>query len=120
MKITAHAAAEALRMVADALDKAPETLIKKPNLWWMFHEAGDKEIFKHIARILPRPLKKSDTSSYSSNPDVIVAYNSEAIDIDIRIPKSLTCKIVKPAQPAEYECEPLLSEEEESTLTSAE
>ena len=62
MKITAHAAAEALRMIADALDKEPEMLIKKPNLWWIFHAEDEKEMFKHIARILPRPLTKRDTS----------------------------------------------------------
>jgi len=119
MKITAHAAAEALRMIADCLDKEPEMLITKPYLWWIFREAEDKEAFKTIARLLPRPLTKRDTSKYSSSPDVIVEYDSETISIDLRIPKSLTCKLVRPATPAEYECEPLLSDEEESTLTSA-
>ena len=60
MKISrTHSSRGIKRMIADALDKEPEMLIKKPNLWWMFHAEDEKEMFKHIARILPRPLTKS-------------------------------------------------------------
>lgn len=37
----------------------------------------------------------------------------------LTVARSAVCRLVKPAQPAEYECEPLLSQEEESSLGGA-
>ena len=35
-------------------------LIKKPNIWWMFSQADEKETFKGLARILPASPKKRE------------------------------------------------------------
>lgn len=37
-------------------------------------------------------------------------------DLALGVDRSSVCHIVKPAQPAEYECEPLLSQAEEAVL----
>lgn len=47
-------------------------------------------------------------------------FTNSAIKIHASIPKNLTCILVKPAQPAEYQCDPILSQLEEDTLVEPE
>lgn len=37
-------------------------------------------------------------------------------DLVLGVDRSSVCRIIKPAQPAEYECEPLLSQAEEASI----
>lgn len=108
MPLAKEVAAE-LRRLADSLDREPELETHKPSLWFHFYT---KEPFTAIVRNLPRPLSKTVFLPGSNSPDVHVEYASDALRVIASIPQSLTCKLVKPAQPAVYDCEPILSDEE--------
>ena len=70
-----------------------------------------------LARILPHPLKKDvEDPARSFSSIKITAESCTAICVYASIERSRICKLVRPAQPAEYECEPLLSEDEEEAL----
>ena len=115
MMTTTGAVAIELRRVADALDKEPEAPIESPVLGFYCdsYTANDKgkSGFLALARIMPRPLeKKPDDITFRLN------YKTDALFVSMQISRKMVCKLVKPAQPAEYECEPLLSDGEEAAL----
>ena len=113
----AHEVAAELRKLADCLDKEPEREILRP---WVkfFSEAQEKQQFKNAVRILPRPLKREvQDPSDERWCRISLRHLTDAIDITASIPRSATCTIVKPAQPAEYRCDPILSDEEDAALT---
>jgi hypothetical protein len=109
---TAHEVASELRRIADALDKEPEVTFKRPLLFFF---PDTKEEFLTQARILPRPLKKIvDSRDYAlQSPD------ESAVWLRAKISRSEVCTLVEPAKPAVYDCGPLLSQEEEDSLTEA-
>ena len=108
-----------LRKVADALDLNPDVTTPVADLtFWCYSGANQKELFLNTARILPRPVVKkypSDSSEYSR---VSVEHNTDALRISTSIYRESVCRIVKPAQPAEYDCELTLSETEDAALTA--
>lgn len=115
---TAHQVAIELRKFADALDTDPDVEIAKTNVWWYFWSKSDKEMFKRIVRLLPRPLVKSIDDPTSDNPRIVVTSPSNAaVEFEARIPQRVNCRLVEPARPAVYDCEPLLSETEEAEIT---
>lgn len=102
--------ANELRKLADAvakLDDLGNYLI--PAFYFNFRYGNEeqKNGFINFARVMPKPLEKK----YEGN-DFVLEYNSEFLRIHASIERDKVCKIVKPAQPAEYECEPLLSQDE--------
>ncbi|HWF62905.1 MAG TPA: hypothetical protein VN666_21715 [Nitrospira sp.] len=101
-----------LRKVADLLDREPEAEIKKPLI-----SAGsdEKDEFLAIARLMPRPFKKT-YRDWCGTPSIELDYESEAVRIWALAPRSVACRVIKPAVPAVYDCEPLLTLEEESSL----
>ena len=115
---TAHEVATELRKFADTLDANPEAKIAKPTIWWYFWGESDKEMFKRIARMFPRPLQKRIYDSASSRPMIAIESSNGIIDFEVRIPQIVTCRIIEPAKPAVYDCEPLLSEIEEAEVTA--
>ena len=114
--------AQELRKLADALDKEPDTSIS--NVYCGI-SLKSKESFLSVARVLPRPLWKdlSATEYVLDNrqhkPDGSLDFGAAwpAIHIRAQVDRSLVCRLVKPAIPAKYECDPLLSQEEEASLT---
>ena len=112
---TTGAVAVELRRVADALDKEPEAPLESPVLGFYCdsYMAGDKgkSGFLALARIMPRPLEKKPNDTTFR-----LEYQTDAIHITMQISRKEVCRLVKPAQPAEYECEPLLSDDEEAAL----
>lgn len=116
---TAHEVATELRKFADSLDTDPDVEIAKANVWWYFWSESDKEMFKRIVRLLPRPLVKSIDDPTSDTPRLVVTSASNAaVEFEARIPQRVTCRIIEPAHPAVYDCEPILSETEESEITA--
>ena len=102
-----------LRRIADVLDKQPNTEIFKPELSFWHGYAGTKEQFLSLARIFPRPFQKRDGLA---GQHYILTHESAALNVEARIDRSKVCRLVKPAQEAEYECEPLLTQDEEMLL----
>ena len=111
MAITAGMVALELRRIADALVKEPEAEVTRPSLWfWCW---SNKDEFLNLVRLLPRPL----TKDYTDDSELIMRGEYEAIDFQCRINRSAVCTLIEPAKPAVYNCEPLLSDEEEAALT---
>ena len=109
MPKSAEVAAE-LRRIADALDKHPEAEVSRPMLsFW-----PEKEEFKTLAHILPRPLQK--TTDGSGQYEKYVLENKSAVWLRAAINRSEICILVEPARPARYECPSILSAEEEAAL----
>lgn len=99
-----------LRKLAEGLESDPEAEVSQP---WITFWPG-KEAFLSLARLLPRPISKK----YDAN-DVTLAYGSPSgtpIYVRAVAGRTLVCRLVEPAKPAVYECEPLLSEAEEAQI----
>lgn len=111
----AHEIATELRKLADALDTQPEADLVRPFLSWHHHSEGEKGSFISIAKILPRPFKKT-VDNLGNNPIIDIQYQSDSITVYAQIPQSLTCELVEPAKPAVYRCDPILSALEEAQL----
>jgi len=106
-----------LRRIADSLEQEPDAEVERPSLAWFLRE---KESMQTLARILPHPLKKDvEDPARSFSSIKITAESCTAICVYASIERSRICRLVRPAQPAEYECEPLLSEDEEEALEIA-
>ena len=109
--------ATALRNVADALDKNPDAECVRPYLSFHFW-SGNKEPFLGLASAFPRPFSKKYEQREDGSLEIV--HIDPALGTYARIPRTAVCEMVEPAKPAVYRCEPLLSDEEEATLTSAE
>lgn len=105
-----------LRKLADALDTIPETEIKRPYVSFYHHSESEKEGFLAIARVLPHPLTKDYGEDLTDK--LTVEYKTDAIIASASIPRFLVCRIVEPAKPAVYDCQPLLSAEEEMGISA--
>lgn len=119
---TCEEVAQELRNLADHLEQGGEVEIQ-PAWITFYHSAAmeDKEKFKEIAKLLPRPLKKVITDADDDKwARLKLEHNTQAALIEASIPRSATCRIVQPAQPAKYECDPVLSEEEEAQVGGVE
>jgi len=107
----AHEIAAELRRIADSIEREPETEMVRPMV--SFYN-DTKEQFLATARLFPRPLHKDiDDRKYGlENAD----YRKGAVWLRSQIDRNQVCTLIKAAQPAVYDCEALLSEDEESTL----
>lgn len=100
----ASVVAAELRRLADSLDKEPEVKISRPIVAFYHGADRDKPSFLAEVSLFPRPL----TKTYDDR-EVEVSYKNDGILVYAKINRNAVCKMVKPA---EYECEPLLSQEE--------
>ena len=103
-----------LRKLADALDREPDSDIERPYILFSHYTEEGKEKFKTLARLLPRPIEKNWEELPNGYLNLI--YDTPAAYIKAYIPRSVVCTLVEPAKPAVYNCEPLLSIEEEAAL----
>ena len=109
-----------LRKVADALDLNPEVKTPTPDLtFWCFSGEDQKRLFLDTARILPRPVAKKYPTDADKYSRVSVEHNSDALHVSTSIYRESICRIIKPAQPAEYDCELTLLDHEDAALTEA-
>jgi hypothetical protein len=113
--ITAGQVAIELRKLADSLDASPESIVRKP---WVFFTCATRDEFVSTVKLLPRPCKKSeDKHGDEIWRKIHIEHDTEALDVRVSVLKSLTCELVEPAKPAVYRCVPILSLEEESEVT---
>ncbi len=114
-KSTTQAVAFELRRIADALDKKPGITIEQPMIsFYCNNYTGDrgKAVFQNLARVLPRPLTKEFTDT-----SMMLTYKNDAVWLRAQIDRSHICELVHPAQPAEWKCDSLFSDEEEADFT---
>lgn len=113
MITTAGKVATELRKLADALDKEPEALTVRADIYFSCTYDGDngKAAFLNLARMLPRPFAK-----YPDQDRYWLKGGNESVSFHLYIERSAVCTLKKPAQPAEYECPSILSELEEAAL----
>jgi len=106
-----------LRKLAESLEQEPDTEIQ-PVVIRSYHVSeAQKEHFLNLARLLPRPYRKE----YEGGK-LQLSYGTDwrtPISVTAQIERSLVCHLVRPAQEAVYECEPLLSEAEEAQIGGA-
>jgi hypothetical protein len=107
-----------LRKIADALDLNPEVETIKPTLSFFFFYAEEKEKFMATARLLPRPVQKQYPEDDDHFSRVRVVHSADAVDVETSIYRTAICTIVKPAQPAEYDCSLTLLDHEDASLTA--
>lgn len=103
----ASVVAAELRRIADSLDKEPEAKIDKPYLFFSHWAESEKQEFLNEARLLPRPLQKKYTDT-----ELTLEYDSEGARVWTKIQRNAVCRLIRPAIPAEYDCDPILSEQE--------
>lgn len=104
--------ASELRKLADSLDREPDAEVTRG--WIDFFTHGDKGLFFRMAKSIPHPFEK-----LYEGQELRLRYDNPALRIDVHVERDKVCRIVKPAQEAVYECEPLLSEAEEAALETA-
>jgi len=114
---TAREIAQELRKLADHYAGLGETELPKPTL--QFSCWSDKEGFLAAVRALPHPLVKDYGEEGDEYSSVRVTFKGEAMDAVAYAMRKTVCKMVEPARPARFECEPLLSEQEEEELAPA-
>jgi hypothetical protein len=112
---TAGAVAVELRRLADALDKGADTPIKQPYLNFL---PDTREEFLGITRLLPKPLYKSINSSERYELKTYLSWGDTTVYTQVLINRDKVCKLVKPAQPAEYEEEDALTDAPEGSLAA--
>lgn len=115
MPLAKEIAAE-LRRIADVLDLNPEVKTIKPELSFFHYSSHSKDEFMAVARIMPRPLEKKYPKTNESYSRVEVKHSSSVLDVTASIYRESICRIIKPAQPAEYDCELTLLDSEDSAL----
>lgn len=102
--------ADELQEVVDLLRKCP-SFVRGHSLGQIWLTFYDKEQFLTAARAIGSVIKTEDK--------ILNHYELKSTRVPLRIscPRDLVCRLVKPAVPAEYSCEPLLSESEEKELS---
>ena len=112
---TATSIATELRRIADVLDKTPDVDLVKPSLDFYHGYTATKEEFLALAKIFPRPFKKSDGYSHDK---VELTHETPSLNVGTSIKRWKVCTLREPARPAVYDCEPLLSQTEEAEITA--
>jgi hypothetical protein len=109
--MTTHDLAKDLRNLADKLEAADSALAGNEflmlHLWFQ-----DKAAFVSVAKAIGG-IKKLTDWDYELNSECGL------LRICLKIPRNAVCRLVEPAKPAVYECEPLLSEAELSEVSDA-
>lgn len=105
-----------LRKLADCLDKGPDLEVLRP---WVYFQASNKESFSATVKLMPKPLIKKVREADDKWQKLVIAHVSTCIDLEVVIDLVKTCKIVTPAIPAVYDCEPVLSVEEDAEFMEA-
>lgn len=105
-----------LRKLADALDTIADAEIQKARISF-FHFNDDKHMFLSLAKAFPRPFLKKYSDAPNGYLDIV--REASAMYLCASIPRSTICRLVEPAKAAVYECDTLLSADEESTLEVA-
>ena len=109
-------AVENLRKLADLLEKHPEAKIGTAYFSIGFYE---KDSFLAMARDLPRPFEKTYGDGEYGELSVSFGDIAKSGWVRLSIPRKTACRLVEPAKPAVYDCDPILSADEEAQLEGA-
>ena len=110
----AHEIAAELRKLADHYEQFGEAELISPSLEFNLLGAS-KEQFLAVARTLPHPFEKD--YGRESDPYAFAKLTFRGgIDVHAIAYRKTVCRVIKPAQEAVFECEPLLSEAEEAQI----
>ncbi len=118
--VKAHDVAQGLRMLADSLDREPDAMVPTVevdfNCKYSYRTEDAKSMFLALAKLLPHPLRKGVQSFDKDAMELRFAHDAMIVTTEIR--RSVVCKVIEPEKviPAVYECEPLLSVDEEAAL----
>lgn len=86
-----------------------------------FGSQHSREGFLALARVFPRPtVKRRGIGDFERFPEIAIEYRGKSMWAYAAADRNKLCRIIRPAIPAEYECEPLLSAEEEAQLGTTE
>lgn len=115
MSMTSHELADQLQILADWLKSKPEFKTATAQPWLLLSEFYDKDTFLAAVRAA-KPGTKGDgfdheTLRFTPNTGSTVRFN-----LDIKRDK--ICTLITPAQPAVYDCTPMLADHEEAELTA--
>ena len=102
-----HEYAKRLHEIADFLLSRPE--FEASHRPYMYHYTTSKAQVLAAARSFGSVKKDFQNDEIRITP-------ADFPEFVIEAPRNIVCRIVKPAQPAEYDCEPLLSQAEEAEL----
>jgi hypothetical protein len=108
--MTSHEYAQKLKIAAEFFLSKPEFKIRNSPILFSSYWS-DKEAFLAAVKALGSGEKKYEGESLK-----FIVTITEGLTFDVEVSRSAVCRLVKPAQPAVYDCEPLLSQEEEATL----
>lgn len=106
-----------LRKLADWLDSKPEfhverTVAELPRTCFYSEKQGFLEAIRAIGSGVKGEGLFPEYLMFTSNT------TPEGVKVSVEVNRDAVCKLIKPAQtiPAEYDCEPLLSQAEEAEL----
>lgn len=109
--MTSHEYARRLQEVSQTLLSRPD-FDTKSNGPHFFLSYWEKEEFLAAVKALGTGTKEFTTGSY---PEVVFK-PKDMPEVHVSIARDKVCRIVTPAIPAEYDCEPFLSPEEEASI----
>jgi len=107
--------AKNLRALAEWLDARPEFPMPSVTARTPYNEYYDKDEFIQAVRALGAG-KKEDGILGKDYLKFIAETTPEDTEVQIEINRVKVCKLVRPAQPAEYDCESLLNQAEEAEI----
>lgn len=110
-------AVENLRELADLLEKHPEADVSSVYLHLYFY---DKESFFSIARDFMRPCVKKYEDGDHGYLTLTHGKSDHGGETNLKILRSTACTLVEPAKPAVYDCDLILSADEEAQLAEGE
>lgn len=114
--MTSHEYAKKLHDLANNLEHVEPFLL--PNQSDSFYRDYGIESFRYYGEKLPflAAVKAVGTGKKDTSKEREFSFIAFDGLLHIVVNRDAVCRIVKPAQPAEYDCEPLLSQEEEDSL----
>jgi len=114
---TTHEIASDLRKLADALEQATDKTVISPKL--SFGAGSNREQFLGAVAVMPHPFDKVIPSTSNEYDIVRLEHKMSSLIVETWAFRTAACRIVEPARPAVYDCEPLLSAIEEEALSAA-
>lgn len=105
----------ALQKLSVHLQEQPEVEIGCISIGNIYGTTGEQ--FKAIAAVMPKPLTKRYDPPTDVMPWIWLDGSIDGVELKFHAERNKLCKLVSPAKPAVYECDPLLSPDEDAELT---
>ena len=106
--------ANELRKLADAVEQLEEVVTYvDPTIYFGFSYGYEqhKQGFIDFAKVMPKPFDK-----VYDGTELKLKYTAGGLNIQAYIERDKVCTLITPAQPAVYDCTPILSKAEEAQL----